>query len=762
MVTKSKKNKPAAAWWSFAIGMFIIVFFALFLLSSSADIYEARHHWEGVFQKDITKTTLFKENIMEKFELMAGYLTTGEVIIPQDEESEADGNTAIAENRSIEEVLAQEGDNLLYFGLNQATGRVLSNLSSDLDINSLPEGYSYAFVYSEGEFYLKKGEEPVVQLERGGGVHSDYRGYLGRFQGNAGEEQYPGISDCTIYLLVRDQLVANPYGTSSLYQISQDFFIARITFWAFVGILAFGILLLLSSIMHWKQKLEFDRRIGKNFGNMWFEWKIFLTFLIFSLGIALAIESAWYWPFPIGTATAIICYFGLGLWIYALICDIACNRSRFFTNNSIMWAIGFFREKERLKPFQQVLTRRLKDFVIWQVVFMALICFFAMQGGAGPVFAFLLLLAGVVMALLYVRQQKRWIRDLGNIADAIAQIKQGEQNIMLDLDADADLYFLAQDVKSIQEGAKAAAEELLKSERLKIDLVTNISHDLKTPLTSIISYVDLLEQEEGLPEHVNDYIRILVQKSSRLKALIDDLFSLAKATSKNLEIRREKLDFCRLVRQVLGNLEEDILRAGLHVKVNIPAISLFIESDGGRLCRVLENLLMNALKYSLKGSRIFLDVGAAGDVVVFRLKNTANYEMDFDEEEVLQRFVRGDKTRSTEGSGLGLAIAKSFTEACGGTFQVFIDGDQFKAEVTLPRLPEKVAINLSVREVQEEEVVEKNKVAEVQAAGEQNDVVGTTENKATVPQTTTETLEEDPLHQAIHLARILPEEVKEP
>ena len=192
----------------------------------------------------------------------------------------------------------------------------------------------------------------------------------------------------------------------------------------------------------------------------------------------------------------------------------------------------------------------------------------------------------------------------------------------------------------------------------------------------------LYTSEEGLPEHVNDYIRILVQKSSRLKALIDDLFSLAKATSKNLEIRREKLDFCRLVRQVLGNLEEDILRAGLHVKVNIPAISLFIESDGGRLCRVLENLLMNALKYSLKGSRIFLDVGAAGDVVVFRLKNTANYEMDFDEEEVLQRFVRGDKTRSTEGSGLGLAIAKSFTEACGGTFQVFIDGDQFKAEAS--------------------------------------------------------------------------------
>ena len=305
--------------------------------------------------------------------------------------------------------------------------------------------------------------------------------------------------------------------------------------------------------------------------------------------------------------------------------------------------------------------------------------------------------------------------------------------------------------------------------------MTNISHDLKTPLTSIISYVDLLEQEEGLPEHVNDYIRILVQKSSRLKALIDDLFSLAKATSKNLEIRREKLDFCCLVRQVLANLEEDILRAGLPIKVNIPAVSLLVESDGGRLCRVLENLLMNALKYSLKGSRIFLDVGAAGDVVVFRLKNTANYEMDFDEEEILQRFVRGDKTRSTEGSGLGLAIAKSFTEACGGTFHVSIDGDQFKAEVTLPRLQEKVATSLSASQIPEERATEKPKENIMKPAvnnlttvdsvvvrqNESDGMDKAIEKEAINALPITETKEKDPLHQAIHLARTLPEEVKE-
>ncbi|HAA10043.1 MAG TPA: hypothetical protein DCD98_09790 [Syntrophomonas sp.] len=247
-----------------------------------------------------------------------------------------------------------------------------------------------------------------------------------------------------------------------------------------------------------------------------------------------------------------------------------------------------------------------------------------------------------------------------------------------------DRYRAAQNLNSIQDGMSKAVADELKSERLKIDLITNVSHDLKTPLTSIISYVDLLAQEKNLPEHVNDYIAILAQKSERLKNLIQDLFDLSKASSATIAMELEQIDLVRLINQTLADMEEQINESGLTFRVNIPDEPVFIWADGKKLYRVWENLIANTLKYSLTGSRVFIDLTSDGKECLSTIKNTANYEMTFTEEEIMQRFVRGDEARSTEGSGLGLSIAQTFTEICGGSFAITIDGDLFKVELCFP------------------------------------------------------------------------------
>ena len=230
----------------------------------------------------------------------------------------------------------------------------------------------------------------------------------------------------------------------------------------------------------------------------------------------------------------------------------------------------------------------------------------------------------------------------------------------------------------INKGFNESLEEQMKSERMKINLVTNVSHDLKTPLTSIISYVDLLSKEEDLSETARDYINILMEKSNRLKNIVADLFDLAKSTSGDINVDFEDLDLKKLIEQTLGDMEDDIERSGLTIKTNLPEESVMIKSDGKKLYRVFQNIIDNALKYSLLGTRIFVELEEKDNMAIATVKNTAGYEMDFTAEDILQRFNRGDESRTTDGSGLGLSIAESFTEVSGGNFKVDIDGDMFK------------------------------------------------------------------------------------
>lgn len=230
---------------------------------------------------------------------------------------------------------------------------------------------------------------------------------------------------------------------------------------------------------------------------------------------------------------------------------------------------------------------------------------------------------------------------------------------------------------AIDRGFNESLEEQMKSERMKIQLITNVSHDLKTPLTAIISYLDLLEKET-LTDEARDYVTILSEKSDRLKHIVSDLFDLAKSTTGNIQVDLEDLDLKRLVEQVMGDLSDEIEGSGLTFKVQLPDAPVMIQSDGNKLYRVIGNVLDNALKYSMAGTRVHVILAQQEEGVSLSVKNIAGYEMNFTEEEILQRFVRGDQARSTEGSGLGLSIAESFTQVCGGEFDLKIDGDLFK------------------------------------------------------------------------------------
>ena len=236
-------------------------------------------------------------------------------------------------------------------------------------------------------------------------------------------------------------------------------------------------------------------------------------------------------------------------------------------------------------------------------------------------------------------------------------------------------------LENIRQGMASAVDEQMKSERMKVELIANVSHDIKTPLTSIISYVQFLKDEEGLPEHVQDYVKILDEKSQRLKNMVQDVFAVSKAASGELPMNMEKLDFGKLLRQTMADMDEEIQNSSVTFRTELPEKPVLIMADGQRMYRVFQNLFQNALKYSLDGSRVYVTLKTDGKLAVASVKNTSHMELDEDKN-FTERFVRGDKSRTDGGSGLGLSIAQSFTEACGGQFGMEFNADLFIVNIS--------------------------------------------------------------------------------
>ena len=286
-------------------------------------------------------------------------------------------------------------------------------------------------------------------------------------------------------------------------------------------------------------------------------------------------------------------------------------------------------------------------------------------------------LLSIALSVISIFIIKDKVNKIEQIRNGIDKIKNG--NIEHKIEIKKDLLFddIVKDINEIGKTINIAVEERLKSERMKNELITNVSHDLKTPLTAIINYISLMKKEDIQPKHLKDYVQVLDKRSQRLKILIEDLFEASKIGSNNIELNLEENDINQLLTQTLVEMEDYINESKLDFIVNTPDKEVYILADGKKTFRVFENIISNILKYSLEKTRVYIDLVESDKKVHISFKNISKYQLNFDPDEITERFTRGDLSRNTEGSGLGLAIAKGLVQAQGGELKVDIIGDLF-------------------------------------------------------------------------------------
>ena len=309
------------------------------------------------------------------------------------------------------------------------------------------------------------------------------------------------------------------------------------------------------------------------------------------------------------------------------------------------------------------------------------------RGNSIIVFVALVLLVGfdgVIGMMMFKNSAERL-----DIIEGIRRIRDGEVDYKLDSDSlHGTNKEMADAVNNIGEGIRKAVRTSMKDEQMKTDLITNVSHDIKTPLTSIISYVDLLKRLKIEEEPAKNYIAVLDTKAQRLKQLADDLVEASKISSGNIELNSERLNLTELLNQSLGEFSEKLEERQLQTVFEESNVNAYIYADSRKMWRVIENLFNNIYKYALENTRVYIELAVSGGSVELSIKNISERRMNMKSDELTERFIRGDASRTTEGSGLGLFIAKSLIEVQGGAFHIYLDGDLFKVVITFPEYVE--------------------------------------------------------------------------
>lgn len=371
---------------------------------------------------------------------------------------------------------------------------------------------------------------------------------------------------------------------------------------------------------------------------------------------------------------------------YLFWADLSLAGPAFFTHSLCAAAVRAAIVFCRRQPWQR---RLLGGFIAGALAAAGLAAFSAWAAsharfsGAAQLLSIACALGALGALALCCRMLARLVDEGSQLAAKLADLRAGRPSGPLALPKTSLLAGPAEDLSRVEEGIARAVEERSRADRMKVELVTNVSHDIKTPLTSIVSYADLLCAEPDLPAAAAEYARILQQKAAQLRGMVQDVFELSKAASGNLPLNPAPLDLAKLIWQTLADMDEKISASPAEFKVNL-APEAWVTADGDKLYRVFQNLFANAAQYSLPGSRVYVTLTAEGGQAKASVKNVANYEMGFDPAEITERFVRGDAARTTEGSGLGLSIARSFAEACGGSLEVRVEADLFCATVALP------------------------------------------------------------------------------
>lgn len=471
--------------------------------------------------------------------------------------------------------------------------------------------------------------------------------------------------------------------SGTLYYIWQNFQWNRRYILGYCAALAAAVLCLIPAFVWRKGRREARMAIGAFLGKVPGELRLAV------LGCLIWLEAL-YWRNGGGDGIGDAVFVLAALWaLWLAVTDVRFGR-KLFESSFLCRLLRFLQVKEGRLGIGERMERQFnRPFLLSlavPVLLLGIICCLSDREQWAVLFMILLAVdaAALIGTLFFsAKSQKRLAANLVAADDCIRQICEGGQADADSQPADPELADLVQRVAELSDGLETAVEERLKSERMKVELVTNVSHDIKTPLTSIISYVDLLKQAEELPEELRDYVKILSAKSERLREIVQDVFEISRAASGQLPLKMERLDLGKLLRQTLADRKDTIEETSFQLRVNLPEEEVMVLADGQRMYRVFANLIENALKYSLEGSRIFLTLKKVDGKAEVRIQNTSKEELK-EGKDFTERFVRGDESRTDGGSGLGLSIAKSFTEACGGDFHVETAGDSFTVIIAFP------------------------------------------------------------------------------
>lgn len=624
-------------------------------------------------------------------------------------EAEKPSEEQLAENKAAADEaheMLKECKNLLYTIVYD--DEILYSNADGMTLNGekgeLPDGYNF-LLYFDGQKVTIKKNGKDLNIYGDGQYRNDGGWFVPGYKNFPVDEKY-GKARITIAAIDEPQLYTvafygNGYGYydggNRLYQIVQDLQETRDEMSSFFFTLVAAAIFLLVGRIFRKEKRQADRKLAFFTGKLWYEAKVLIFlipagFLVYQLIPMInniyygGLNPDIYYEYAL---KQIIPLELVVFWVIWLGLNDACY-NRHVWNNSICRRIRHNLSVRQLQyPFQRRMLLRYRKILILSAFVIVVLLVIIVAWGRGEYSYWAALTAAAAIGIVgvsaaeirFLMQLSREAQDVGDLVDQISAVREGDMEAPLYLPEDSDLYDAVTNLNEIQGGMKEAIKEQLQSERMKVELIANVSHDIKTPLTSIISYVELLKEEEDLPDYVKDYISILESKSQRLKTMVQDVFEVSKAASGELPVKLETIDFAKLLRQTMADMEEEIHSSCVTVRAQIPEDEEFIRADGQRLYRVFQNLIQNALKYSLDGSRVYIALKREDGMLTASVTNTSADELD-GSIDYTARFTRGDSSRTDGGSGLGLSIAQSFTEACGGTFRVDIIADLFTAYVT--------------------------------------------------------------------------------
>ena len=674
MDTKSRSIKPALAFLAFVLGISLLVFSAAayFLLFVTYRDSHYAQYFADALQSDYQQTTFFRSAISSRLYSLLDY--------------------AAAPEDSAGSPVDAEDYNLLFWV--KKDGQTLLSNTNDLTSTQAPDGYNFLLYFDGSKVTIHKDGQEIDVYGDGMFRNTEEDWFVpGYTTGNTPYD--PAYADITVCMAAAQTPVQ--YNTSyGLYSLVQDMRTVRaILIWLLIVPPIAGVALIILSIFWHRHKVRADRAIAWFTGHIWLEIKVLLLIPLCFLGayaivisINLLIQGYLHNSPPSYLSVPAVIW-----WCYFYLNDLRYNFGQLRIHSFCAACVRLLRRQELRWPVQQRMDRRSVlqfllciPFFLFCAIWVPWLYDYHFYSGLGPLLLAVLCLAGVglIAAQLWLMKRNRIVTaDMDRLLAYIKAAGEGQPVDTLPLPEDSDLLDAAQSLAHMEDGLRTALAGQMKSERMKVELIANVSHDLKTPLTSIISYTELLQQEPGLPEHVNDYIRILSDKARRLQTMVQDVFEVSKAATGNLPTHCRPIDFAKLLRQTLADMNEAIEASSFLLRVTLPEEPVWIEADGDRLYRVFQNLIGNALKYSLEGSRIYLQLMVEDAQAQAILQNTSRDELPSGVD-LTERFVRSDASRTDGGSGLGLSIARTFTEACGGRFQVQTQADLFTATVAFP------------------------------------------------------------------------------